>query len=287
MYSKADLAELVPYPSEDAHKYSRGKMVLVAGSATYPGAACLSAHASQKIGAGYTEVFTDACNKEILLVYRPSLVVRSFDEFDPHHVLSNHYPGACVIGPGFDVDDAKAIQLCQVALAGIKAPLLIDGGALSLITSDAMRSLLLQRQDQGFATVLTPHDGEAARLLSASGAEANDRMTLARILSQFYHAFVVLKGHTTIVSDGFRAEELSPGSPALAKAGTGDVLAGMTGGLLAQGVKPFDACVLGVTLHGMAGICASRETSVISVCAEDVIEAIPQAIEQLTRDHTE
>lgn len=286
MYSKADLAALLPYPSVDAHKYSRGKMVLIAGSQSYPGAACLCAYASQKIGAGYTEVFTDKHNKEIIVSYRPSLVVRSFDEFDPGHALSDHYSGSCVVGPGFDVADESMFEICRNAIVGIKAPLLLDGGALSLVASDDLKDLLLQRKNENYSTVLTPHDGEAARLSSALFEQSDNRLVLAQTLARSYGSHIVLKGSTTVVSDGDHTEELAPGSAALAKAGTGDVLAGMIGGLLAQGLSPFDACILGVVLHGMSGKYASQASSMISVCAEEVIDAIPLAIEKLNKEKT-
>lgn len=287
MYSKADLAALLPYPAQTAHKYSRGKMVIAAGSRAYPGAACLCAVASQKVGAGYTEVFTDVHNKVLLLSSRPSLVVRSFEQFNPEEAFAPHYPGACVVGPGFDVNDPLVESVCQKALAACEKPLLIDGGALSLIASDQARDQFQKRHDQGCVSVLTPHDGEAARLLAFLDVSSNDRMGYAQELARAFGALVVLKGHTTIVSDGVRSTELAPGSAALAKAGTGDVLAGMIGGLLAQALDPFNACVLGVSLHGLAGSVAAEQSSIISVCAEDVLEAIPFAIEQIHAELTE
>lgn len=284
MYSKADLAELLPYPAETAHKYSRGKMVIAAGSYAYPGAACLCAHASQKVGAGYTEVFTDAHNIALLLSSRPSLVVRSFEQFNPEEAFAPHYPGACVIGPGFDVSDPLVESVCQKAIVGCEKPLVIDGGALSLISSEQVREQLQDRQEKGRVSILTPHDGEAARLLAFLDCLSDDRVVKAQTIARAFGALVVLKGHTTMVSDGVHSAELAPGSAALAKAGTGDVLAGMIGGLLAQGLKPFDACVLAVSLHGLAGTVAAEQSSVISVCAEEVIDAIPFAIEKI---HTE
>ena len=98
MLAPFELAKAVPLPKPDANKYTRGKCVLLVGSKPYPGAACLSSWASQYVGAGYTEVFTAAGHRFILQVWRPSLVVRSFEECVPSHLISPDHPGAVVMG---------------------------------------------------------------------------------------------------------------------------------------------------------------------------------------------
>ncbi len=106
MESRTDFASMIPIPADDAHKYSRGKAVVVAGSAPYPGAVCLSACATQLAGAGYTQVFTAKRNKMLVQAFRPSLVVKSFAALDVPSALAPQYPGAFVIGPGFDSIDS-------------------------------------------------------------------------------------------------------------------------------------------------------------------------------------
>lgn len=131
--------------------------------------------------------------------------------------------------------------------------------------------------------VLTPHGGEAARLARAAGidADALDAPELAARLARAFGAVVALKGPDTFVSDGEATYAMRQGTPALAKAGTGDVLAGMVGALLAQGLAPLDAAVLGATLHAEAGRAAAAKLTDICVTPEDVIEAIPQAVRAL------
>lgn len=280
MFIKSDLARAIPLPDPQANKYSRGKCVVVAGSEPYPGAACLSAWASQYVGAGYTEVFTAPQNRRILQIRRPSLVVRSFKECKVKRLISPDHPGAVVCGPGIDVDDDPAEELCARLIASVKHPLLLDGGALSFIASKEGRKALRKRAAKKRITVLTPHAGEAARLAKPAGISLADVYKAAEKLARSYKAIVVLKGPETIISDGSRTEVFTHGTPALAKAGTGDVLSGTIGGLLAQGLDPFTAAFLGVALHAKAGWIAAECMTEVSVCAEDVVDALPEALRE-------
>ena len=267
----------LPVPDENAHKYSRGKMVLVGGSAAYPGAACLAAWASQYLGAGYTEVFTACENKPIVQSFRPSLVVRSFDKFSCEKLFSSDHPGALVLGPGLETNDNQAKSIFFDALAFCEKPLLLDGGALSWAAEN--QALVAQRSKRGFDTVLTPHTGEALRLAASLDDVPRDPCELALALSDWYNAAVVLKGSTTYVSWDKVTYDITNGTAALAKAGTGDVLAGVIGALLAQGKHIFSAGVLGATLHAEAGVVASEQLGIISVCAEEVISALPDVLQ--------
>ena len=278
MFIKSDIAQAIPLPDPQANKYSRGKCVLIAGSKPYPGAACLSAWASQYLGAGYTEVFTAACNRSILQIRRPSLVVRSFKECTAGQPISPDHPGAVVCGPGIDAQDKTAERLCAQVIKKLKHPLLLDGGALSFVADDAGRKALKKRAAKGRMTVLTPHVGEAARLAKPVGVSLDDVYKAAEKLALAYRSIVVLKGPETIISDGKRTEIFTHGTPAFAKAGTGDVLSGTIGGLLAQGVDPFTAAFAGVAIHAKAGKIAAEDLSEVSVCAEDVVDALPLAI---------
>lgn len=281
----AEFASLVPVPAADAHKYSRGKAVVVAGSPAYPGAAMMCSVSTQLAGAGYTQVFTSRRNVKLVQQYRPSLVVSTFADLDPISAVSAQYPGAFVVGPGFDTADAEAESALRRTLKRGNAPVLVDGGALTFLAVPKMRKLLLQRQKQGIATVLTPHWGEAQRLAAPYSMDLSrfSQAEAARSLSVCYGSIVVLKGQDTVIASSDQSAIIIFGTAALSKAGTGDVLAGAIGGFLAQGMQAFDAARLGVAVHAVAGTVASERKGIVSVAAEDVLEAIPEAIQRIQR----
>ena len=281
-YDAERLAALLPGPASDVHKYSRGRLVVIGGAAAYPGAACLAAAASQRMGAGYTEVLCAPESVSTVRAFRPSLVVRSWEALAPSSFAAarSGRPVAYAVGSGFDAaDDAsEAKHLVHRALKHAHAPLLVDGGGLATLASDKGRRLMRRRFVNGWPTVITPHAGEAARLAAPLELPTNDQGELARLLALAYGAIAVVKGPDTFISDGDEVVRVDEGTAALAKAGTGDVLAGMLGALLAQGLNPFDASVLAVTLHARAGRLAADRLTAISVIAEDVVAMIPAAI---------
>lgn len=281
-YDAERLAALLPGPASDVHKYSRGKLVVIGGAAAYPGAACLAAAASQRMGAGYTEVLCAPESVSTVRAFRPSLVVRSWEALAPSSFAAarSGRPVAYAVGGGFDAaDDAsEAKRLVRRALKHAHAPLLVDGGGLATLASDKGRRLMRRRFVNGWPTVITPHAGEAARLAAPLELPTNDQGELARLLALAYGAIAVVKGPDTFISDGDEVVRVDEGTAALAKAGTGDVLAGMLGALLAQGLDPLDASILAVTLHARAGRLAADRLTAISVIAEDVVAMIPAAI---------
>ena len=284
-YDNEGLAALLPWPAVEGNKYSRGKLVLFAGSSTYPGAACLAACASQRAGAGYTEVFTAPRAVQIVQVFRPSLVVHSWDGVYNKELqaMQQKKPCAYVVGPGFDPNKKHAEPLSYFVLGRAKAPVLIDGGALSALTTSAGATICKGRFLDGFPTVITPHMGEAERLAEGYGMPLDNPAELSTMLALHYGVVTVLKGPVTYVSNGIESYSLSPGTSALAKAGTGDVLSGIIGAFLAQGLDAMDAAVLGTILHAKAGCLAADELTEICVSAEDVINFIPKAIQFFTR----
>ena len=279
-----DLRAALPEPAADSNKYSRGKLFVIAGSKAYPGAACLAARASQRMGAGYTEVITSKAAIVPLLVSSPSLVVRDVKKWDPA-MLANLKDGArhaVCIGPGFALGDTFAGELIVDVLKHAKCPVLVDGGGLSAISTKRALRALANRRENELATIITPHTGEASRLRSDLLLETSDPKNLAKALAMATGAIAVVKGPDTYISAGKRVYTMREGTPALAKAGTGDVLAGMISALLAQGVEPIAACILGTTLHARAGNIAAQTYTTLGVAAEDVINAIPNAIRTLT-----
>ena len=373
--SDAEAAALLPLPSSDANKYTRGTLHVIGGSARYPGAAALAARASQRMGTGYTQVW---CAPESIATVRAqgsSLVVRAWDAQELDQALrkakcGEGHPSAVLIGCGFDGKSLHELQLLRIVLAHA-VPAVIDAGALSglahLVAREGLDFLHARAAAEdgiacaaaraaaegGASLVLTPHAGEANRLMNAlakeyidawkgehldacneprrndgcesrdatckgniermalsgrrnDGCESRDatckgnieRMALsgrrndgcesrdaipfstARLLSDAYAATVVLKGPQTVIARGDDTYLMSRGTAALAKAGTGDVLAGIIGSLLCQGVAPEKAGYLGALLHARAGWHAAQDLTSVCVIPEDVVAYLPHAIRE-------
>ncbi|MDO4182852.1 MAG: NAD(P)H-hydrate dehydratase [Coriobacteriia bacterium] len=282
-------AALVPAPHAHANKYSRGKVALVAGSAAYPGAACLAASAALRSGAGYAQVVCAPQSVPVVQAFRPSVVASAWDALDAESAVAKAQ--AVCLGPGLDVADDMSVAVALVTLnswAAPDVPALIDGGALGVVATPDGRRALRNRVAQGAPTVLTPHGGEAARLAKPLGLalptgpeDEPAQARLAQELARYYGSVVVLKGPITFISNGEAVFRMGLGTPALAKAGTGDVLAGMISACLAQGLESLDAALLGAVWHALAGTAAAQRLTDVCVCAEDVIDSIPEAVKTL------
>ena len=276
-----ELAELLPHPSMTANKYSRGKCVIFAGMVRYGGAAVLATRAAQRMGAGYVSVFTGAGNEALVRGAAPSAVVGTwstavFARLEPSTPAK---PLGYVVGPGFDSFDSDTRSVTSAALKA-QAPAVIDGGAISALVSRQAQGLLEKRRSAGISTVITPHLGEAVKLYRGLGfAEMpGEPADLAQALARELGVIAVVKGPLTFIADGAEVVCMDRGTAALAKAGTGDVLAGMVGALLSQGLAAKDAAILATTLHAEAGRIAADTFTDISATPEDVIECIPRAI---------
>lgn len=276
--------KLVPLPAPDANKYSRGVLAVVGGSAAYPGAPIMAARAAMRAGAGYARLFVPEQAAQTARAHLLSIPVEACTQtacgsFDPECadtlIAAAAKADAFAVGPGMGTSASAAEFFVHFLQAlhdrGDTRPILFDADALNVLAAHPELSSLRAGCDD----VLTPHEGEAARLL---GRRVADRLADARELAGRYGATVVLKGPRTLIvgSDGRAAVHVEAG-PELAKAGTGDVLAGIVGALCAQGLCGFDAGCLGVFVHGRAGSLAAREMSVVSVVAEDIIESIGPA----------
>jgi NAD(P)H-hydrate epimerase len=258
-------AALLPRRDARAHKYRFGHAVVVGGPAHATGATRLAARAALRVGAGLVSV---AAHPEALPIYAAALTTvmtkpcADADALD--RLLADPRLNAWLIGPGAGVGEATRVAAQQLARSG--RPLVLDADALTSFASE--RSALLDVLHGG--CVLTPHDGEYARLF----AHAGDRLARARAAAAESRAVVLLKGADTVVAapDG-RAAILADAPPALATAGTGDVLAGTILGLLAQGLPAFEAAAAGAWLHARAGALAGP-----GLIAEDLPDRLPAAL---------
>ncbi|MEU0942849.1 NAD(P)H-hydrate dehydratase [Streptomyces canus] len=253
----ADVRRLLPVPSGESDKYRRGVVGIAAGSARYPGAAVLAVYGALRGGAGAVRYVGPAADA----------VIARF----PETLVSDRGPKAAgrvqawVVGPGAG-DDASAVG--EVLASDV--PVLIDADGLRLADRDAVRA-------RTAPTLMTPHAGEAAALLGVPREEVEGaRLASARELAGRYGATVLLKGSTTLVADaGGGAVRVNPtGTAWLATAGSGDVLSGLAGSLLASGLSALDAGSTAAYLHGLAGRFAADGAP---VGAHDVAEAVPAA----------
>ncbi len=289
-YLESEIAGLIPYPDDADNKYSRGVVHVVGGSERYPGAAVLAAGASQRMGAGYTQVWCHENSIHDVRAGHPSLVVGNWDkdELGEKLLSSRNKPIAVLIGPGMGANAEQEKALLEVVLA-CEVPTVIDGGAIGHLADFYMHKafcgepllgegFLQERAKRDIPLIITPHLGEAARLCKAAGIEAQAQEDQAKKLAKAYGATVVLKGPDTVIANESQWYCMTQGTAALAKAGTGDVLAGMIAALLSQELTAFDSSCLGSVLHAKAGNLAARELTEICVTPEDVISFIPAAI---------
>jgi hydroxyethylthiazole kinase-like uncharacterized protein yjeF len=279
-------AVVLPQRPHDAHKGTFGTVVVLAGSLGFTGAAYLAATAAARTGAGLVRLLVADSIYPILAAKCTEVMATPVPEVAPGAVGHAAYDSilrqlataeAGVIGPGLG-RDRSTWRLILDLTQHVSCPLVLDADALNAL-SDSPR--LKGRLGKG--RVLTPHPGEMARLTGRSiDAIASDRVSAARKAAKEWGAVVVLKGARTVVAhpDG-RTSEDPHEVPALATGGTGDVLAGMIGGLMAQGSDPYSAAVTGVYIHAAAGRRLSQRLGDSGLLAGDLLLEIPQVMNVL------
>lgn len=282
VWTRYEYAARIPLPPVDAHKNSRGRVLVVGGSASYPGAAVLAALGAQRCGAGYVTLAVPhpvVSTAQAHLLSVPVVGLSAEDgglsRASAGEVvsLSRGYD-VVVVGPGLGGSESTVAAVREI-VARLEVPVVLDADGLNAFAGCA--ELL---DTAGSPLILTPHPGELTRLLGVRTAQVQeDRIGSAQRLATASRT-IVLKGAGTVICSDARCVINVSGTPALATAGTGDVLAGMVGSLVAAGCAPFDAAALGVYLHGLAGEIAASESSVLTVVAEDVVRAISGAVEQ-------
>ena len=251
-------------PQTNAHKGSNGTCVIIGGANGMLGAVLLASRAAMRTGAGKVTVGWLAEPHPQVDPLIPEVMMGSASE------LANTECHSIVVGCGLGVS-GPAVRLLKSALKR-DLPMVIDADALNLIAQSAELATLVQRRKA--ATIITPHPAEAARLLGCSTADVQrDRIKAARDLAKGYRCIAVVKGAGTVVCDGTTTTVNGTGNPLLATAGTGDVLAGMIGALLAQRFDAATVARLGVCMHGAAAD-AMRARGVKRAVAGDVIDEL-------------
>lgn len=283
-WSVADYAALVPIPRVEDDKTTRGRLLVVGGAPGMTGAVCLAAEGALRSGAGYITVAVPAPSLAVVEVKLTAPVKRPLSA-DPSGALLAEAvdevlglaasADAVVVGPGLG-RAASTVRAVLRLIAEIPVPLLVDADALHALGTD-----LSPIASRAVATVLTPHSGEAARLLGTTRTEVDAQRERAAEALAVGRATVILKGHGSLISGGGRMVIDHSGGPELATLGTGDVLAGIVGALLASGMSPLHAAALGTYLHGRAGASAAADLTPVCCTAEDVVAYLPEAFRPL------
>ncbi len=294
------MARLIPERAKRGHKGSFGKLLVIAGSLDYAGAGLLVCRAAGRAGAGLVtlavpESLQPLFAAKVVEATTMALPEDDVEEVDPEPALAkilDHEHDALVVGPGLRPSLALA-DLLRLLLTmpdeGTAGPVVLDAEALrTLASADGWWEGVTRR------CVLTPHAGEFARLRAGSGHEAADdgdlaeddeaRVKAASSAAAAWRQVVVLKGARTVIADPDGTVGVAPfENAAMASGGTGDVLAGTIGALLAQGLPPFDAARLGVYLHGLAGEAVSERIGDAGLLAGDLPDALPMGRKRLAQ----
>lgn len=247
--------KILHQPDEEGHKYQRGHLLVLSGGLESTGAARLAAHAAARTGAGLVTVASPSDALVVNATALTDIMVRGSDGAQGlARLLDDKRRNAVVLGPGSGV--GQMLRDCVRLVASAQRALVLDADALTSFAADAVELRAMFTPDHASKVVITPHDGEFSRLFEnqADIVAHPDRLGRALAAARFLGVVVVLKGPDCVIAspDG-RAVINQNGTPWLATAGSGDVLAGAIGGLLAQGASAFDAAAAGVWLHAEAG----------------------------------
>jgi len=281
-WSTRDLvAPLLPRRAPDAHKGTAGHVLIVAGSAGKSGAAILATRGALRAGAGLVTVASAPEVIDRILPAMPEAMAHPLRAMDGESLLEAlQGRDVLVIGPGIARTEATGAVIVEL-LSHVEVPAVVDADGLNALA--AARESLQHLAGARVTPVLTPHPAELARLLECSIADVQaDRFGAATRAARDFRAHVVLKGAASVLAhpDG-SLEVNSTGNPAMASGGTGDVLAGACGALLAQGLAPADAALVGMYVHGRAGDVAA-EGRTRGLLAWDLAEALPDALAELS-----
>ena len=266
----------------DAHKGDFGKVCIIAGSIGMSGAAALAGRSALRAGAGLVRVATPRSVLPIVASIEPSFTTIALPEDSAGRISAKAINtildavsenDAVAFGPGVGISGALRSVL-EVLLEREQLRLIIDADGLNNLTGIKDWSARLKAE-----LILTPHPGEMKRLWSGLFREQlpPERKQQASQLAQRTKSVVALKGAGTVVTDGEKVYVNKTGNPGMATAGSGDVLTGVITALMGQGLSNFDAAVLGVYIHGLAGNIAAEKIGQVSLMATDIIDALGEA----------
>ena len=274
-YENSDLAEL---PNRPAHsnKGTYGRLLVIAGSKDMSGAAILCAKAAYRTGAGLVKIYTAEENRVVVQASIPEAILSCYGKaFNEQQLIDNlKWADAVIIGPGISVDGV-AKKIVECTLKNVTVPMVIDADALNII-SEKTDVLLRPHMD----IIVTPHLGEMSRLTGDSVSFIQSKMMDSAVeFANKYNVTCVLKDFRTITALPYSSVFVNlSGNSGMATAGSGDVLSGIIGGLLAQGVVSEKAAGLGVFVHGLAGDTALKEKGSYALMAGDIIDGLSSVL---------
>ena len=269
--------QLLPDRDPFAHKGKFGKILLLCGSRGYTGAAALSARGALRSGAGLVFLGVPESIYAIEAVKLDEPVVFPLPDCggtlsaDAVPEILKRLPrmDAVLIGPGLGQSEGT-LAAVKAVLENFHSPVVVDADGINNLSRH--KDILRGRE---YPTILTPHDGEFARL---GGVIGPDRSASAATLARELGAIVLLKGHRTVITDGEETYVNHTGNPGMAVGGSGDVLAGIIVSLLGQGLPPLEAAACGAWLHGAAGDLCAAEIGQYGMLPSDLVEALPRLL---------
>ena len=286
MYNSASPLPILKTRPAHAHKGDFGHALLVGGGPGMSGAICLATLAALRCGAGRTTVAARSHTRQIVQTTTPCAMTMPLEEVSQGYLaessakilLGKYSPGTVLgIGPGLGRESSQDRMVVEL-FKSWPGTAVFDADALNAI-SEGTFGWSSTATPCG-SRILTPHPGEWARLSNIQADEPEEQQRAAVELANKSQSIIVLKGHQTLVTDGQRQYRNSTGNPSLAVGGSGDVLTGMIVALVCQGLTAYDASVLAVYLHGLAGDIAHRQLGTPSTLGTDLIDALAAAFRQ-------
>ena len=274
--------KMLPDRPEDSNKGTYGRLLVIAGSKGMAGAAYLNAHAAYMTGAGLVRIYTSSDNREILQTLLPEAIITTYEEYNKEELLSLlTWADSVCIGSGLGMSRLSE-KILKTVIEYVKVPCLIDADGLNLLAEN--KNYLNQMAERRF--VITPHMKEMSRLTGTPVEELKaDRIQILKDFISRYRITCVLKDSRTLIASEEKGIRMNlTGNSAMAKAGSGDVLAGVISGWMVQGKDAEDAAELGTYIHGLSGDLAKFEKGVYSVMARDLIEYISKALMKLEEE---
>lgn len=274
--------KMLPDRPEDSNKGTYGRLLVIAGSKGMAGAAYLNAHAAYMTGAGLVRIYTSSDNREILQTLLPEAIITTYEEYNKEELLSLlTWADSVCIGSGLGMSRLSE-KILKTVIEYVKVPCLIDADGLNLLAEN--KNYLNQMAERRF--VITPHMKEMSRLTGTPVEELKaDRIQILKDFISRYRITCVLKDSRTLIASEEKGIRMNlTGNSAMAKAGSGDVLAGVISGWMVQGKEAEDAAELGTYIHGLSGDLAKFEKGVYSVMARALIEYISKALMKLEEE---